>query len=97
MARLKQQFKDEIEPALRAQFKLSSNMQTPRISKITLNMGLGEAVANKNVLKTATEDLARIQRPKSRYHQSGKIRSGVQDPRGLADWRQGHFAARAHV
>ena len=60
MARLKQQFKDEIEPALRAQFKLSSNMQTPRISKITLNMGLGEAVANKNVLKTATEDLARI-------------------------------------
>lgn len=60
MARLQQQFKDQIEPALRAQLGLSSAMQTPRLRKITLNMGLGEAVANKNVLKTAAEDLARI-------------------------------------
>ena len=60
MARLKKQFDDEIEPALRAQLGLRSAMQTPRLSKITLNMGLGEAVANKNVLKTATEDLERI-------------------------------------
>ena len=60
MARLQQQFKSEIEPALREQLGLGSTMQTPRLSKITLNMGLGEAVANKNVLKTASEDLARI-------------------------------------
>ena len=60
MARLKQQFQREIEPALRKQFNLHSSMQTPRLSKITLNMGLGEAVANKNVLKTAAEDLERI-------------------------------------
>lgn len=60
MARLQQQFKNEIEPALRAQLGLISTMQTPRLSKITLNMGLGEAVANKSVLKTATEELARI-------------------------------------
>ena len=60
MARLQQQFKNEIEPALRAQLGLKSPMQTPRLSKITLNMGLGEAVANKNVLKTAAEDLERI-------------------------------------
>ena len=60
MARLQQQFKSEIEPALREQLGLGSTMQTPRLSKITLNMGLGEAVANKNVLKTAGEDLARI-------------------------------------
>ena len=60
MARLKQQFDREIEPALRAQLHLQSAMQTPRLGKITLNMGLGEAVANKNVLQTAAEDLARI-------------------------------------
>ncbi len=60
MARLQQQFKSEIEPALRKELNLSSIMQTPRLSKITLNMGLGEAVANKNVLKTAAEDLKRI-------------------------------------
>ncbi len=60
MARLKKQFIEEIEPALRARFNLRSSMQTPRIRKITLNMGLGEAVANKNVLKTAAEDLRQI-------------------------------------
>ncbi len=60
MARLKHQYTTEIEPALRKQFGFRSTMQTPRISKITLNMGLGEAVANKNVLKTAAEDLRRI-------------------------------------
>ena len=60
MSRLRQQFNLEIEPALRRQFNLSSNMQTPRIGKITLNMGLGEAVANKNVLTTAADDLQRI-------------------------------------
>jgi len=60
MARLQQQYRDTIEPALRAQFGLSSCMQTPRLAKITVNMGLGEAVANKNVLQTASEDLRRI-------------------------------------
>lgn len=60
MARLKQQYQRQIEPALRAQLGLRSCMQTPRLRKITLNMGLGEAVADKNVLKTAGEDLARI-------------------------------------
>ena len=60
MSRLQQQFKNEIEPALRKALNLGSAMQTPRLSKITLNMGLGEAVANKNVLKTAAEDLQRI-------------------------------------
>ena len=59
-ARLQQQFKEQIEPTLRKELGLHSTMQTPRLSKITLNMGLGEAVANKNVLKTAAEDLQRI-------------------------------------
>jgi len=58
--RLKRQFKDEIAPALQKQFNLSSTMQVPRISKITLNMGLGEAIANKNVLQAAAADLEKI-------------------------------------
>lgn len=60
MARLHKQFKSEIEAALCAQLNLSSIMQTPRISKITINMGLGEAIANKNVLKSASEEIERI-------------------------------------
>lgn len=82
MARLKQQYMSEIEPALRKQFALHSNMQTPRLSKITINMGLGEAVANKNVLKTAAEDLERISGQKaiitkaSKSEAAFKIREG---------------------
>lgn len=59
-ARLQREFAEKIEPALREKLQLRSNMQTPRIRKITLNMGLGEAVANKNVLQSAANDLERI-------------------------------------
>ncbi len=84
MARLKKQFDEVIEPALREQLGLRSRMQTPRLTKITLNMGLGEAVANKNVLKTAGEDLERIsgQKPvitKAKKSEAAfKIRQGWQ-------------------
>ena len=82
MSRLKQQFDREIEPALRAQFGLKSPMQSPRISKITLNMGLGEATANKSVLQSACDDLRRISGQKaivtlaSKSEAAFKIRQG---------------------
>ncbi len=60
MARLFEQYKKEIAPALQAQFAFKSAMEIPRVTKITLNMGLGEAVANKNVLQSATSDLEKI-------------------------------------
>ncbi|MGR3984729.1 MAG: 50S ribosomal protein L5 [Gammaproteobacteria bacterium] len=84
MARLKKQFDEEIEPALRKQLGLSSCMQTPRLAKITLNMGLGEALANKNVLKTASGDLERISGQKAvitkakKSEAAFKIRQGWQ-------------------
>jgi len=60
MTRLQEQYKKEILPALNDQFEFGSAMEIPRLIKITLNMGLGEAVANKNVLQNATEDLEKI-------------------------------------
>lgn len=60
MSRLEQLYQREIAPKLHAQFEFSSSMQIPRLVKITLNMGLGEAVANKNVLQTASDDLMKI-------------------------------------
>jgi len=60
MNRLQKQYRDEIAPKLNEQFKFGSAMEIPRLTKITLNMGLGEAVANKNVLKNAAEDLEKI-------------------------------------
>jgi large subunit ribosomal protein L5 len=60
MARLQHTFRDSIAPALMKQFGYTSIMQVPRITKITLNMGVGEAVGNKKILENAVADLATI-------------------------------------
>ncbi|NKB75546.1 MAG: 50S ribosomal protein L5 [Gammaproteobacteria bacterium] len=60
MSRLQELYKSEVAPKLHEEFGFGSAMQIPRITKITLNMGLGEAVANKNVLQNATADLEKI-------------------------------------
>ena len=60
MARLKQYYKDSVVKALTEQFGYTSVMQVPRIEKITLNMGVGEAVADKKVMEHAVADLEKI-------------------------------------
>jgi len=60
MARLKEFYKDQVVPRLQEQFQYSSVMAVPRLEKITLNMGVGEAVSDKRVLEHAVNDLALI-------------------------------------
>lgn len=60
MARLKQFYQEDVIAKLTEQFGYKSNMQVPRISKITLNMGLGEALGDKKVLEHATSDMTKI-------------------------------------
>ncbi len=60
MTRLQQKYKETIAPKLQEQFGYKSNMQIPRITKITLNMGLGEAVSDKKVIEHAVRDLEQI-------------------------------------
>ena len=60
MARLKDIYKTEIAPALTKQFGYKSVMEVPRIDKIVLNMGVGEAVADKKVLENAAADMQKI-------------------------------------
>jgi len=60
MARLKEVYKKEIVPALRTQFGYKSLMEVPRVSKIVLNMGVGEAVGDKKVLENAAADMMKI-------------------------------------
>ena len=82
MARLQHTFRDSIAPTLMKQFGYTSIMQVPRITKITLNMGVGEAVADKKLLELAMGDLVKIagQKPvttKARKAIAGfKIRAG---------------------
>ena len=60
MARLKEQYKKEIVPALIKQFGYKSTMEVPRLSKIVLNMGVGEAVSDKKILDNAVSDLTKL-------------------------------------
>jgi len=60
MARLKKDYKERIVPALMKEFGYTSIMQAPKITKITLNMGLGEAVADKKVVQAALGDMEKI-------------------------------------
>ena len=60
MARLQQIYREKIVPELKQSLALKNTMQVPRILKITVNMGVGEAVADKKVMDAATADLAKI-------------------------------------
>ena len=58
--RLEEFYKSEVVPKLMEKFGYTNPMQVPRLSKITLNMGVGEAVGNKKILENAVADMAKI-------------------------------------
>ncbi|MCK8602671.1 50S ribosomal protein L5 [Desulfoferrobacter suflitae] len=60
MARLQEFYQREVAPGLAEKFKYKSPMQIPKLSKIILNMGLGEAIQNIKILDSAAEELAHI-------------------------------------
>jgi len=60
MTRLATEYKEKILPAMMEEFSYKSIMQAPRIEKITLNIGLGEAVGDKKVLENAITDMTAI-------------------------------------
>lgn len=65
MARLKDKYVGEVVPAMQAKFKYKSSMQTPKLEKIVLNMGVGEVKENPKAMDAAVNDMATItgQRP----------------------------------
>jgi large subunit ribosomal protein L5 len=60
MARLKQLYVKEIAPKLKEELGLANVMEVPKITKITINMGVGEAVGDKKILENAVNDLTKI-------------------------------------
>ena len=88
MARLKDRYNDEIRPALVRKFGYSSIMEAPKLEKVTLNMGVGEAKQDSKMLEAAQEQLATIagQRPNVRRARKSvaafKLREGM--PVGLS-------------
>jgi large subunit ribosomal protein L5 len=87
-ARLKQRYREEILPSLVERFGYSTPMQAPRIEKITVNMGVGDAKQDSRMLEAATDQLATItgQRPNVRRARKSiaqfKVREGM--PVGVA-------------
>jgi large subunit ribosomal protein L5 len=59
-ARLKEKYQKEVAPAIAKEFGIKNPMAVPRVQKIVLNMGMGEAIANAKILDTATEELRTI-------------------------------------
>jgi len=60
MHRLKEKYRDEIVPRMMEEFGYTSVMQVPRVEKITVNVGLGEALQNANAIEAATRDITKI-------------------------------------
>jgi large subunit ribosomal protein L5 len=95
-ARLKTRYQEEILPSLVERFGYSTPMQAPRIEKITVNMGVGDAKQDSKVLEQATEQLATItgQRPNVRRARKSiaqfKVREGM--PVGVAVTLRGERA-----
>ena len=76
MARLQEHYQKTVVPALMEQFKYSSSMEVPRITKITLNMGVGEALGDKKVLEHAVSDMEKIAGQKAVVTKSRKSIAG---------------------
>ncbi len=76
MARLKAVYEKELAPKLREELNLENVMEIPRITKITLNMGVGEALADKKVLENAVADMEKIAGQKAVITKSRKSIAG---------------------
>jgi large subunit ribosomal protein L5 len=83
MARLKQIYNEKIAPELMKQFGYTSAMQVPRLTKITLNMGVSEAVADKKVMDNAVSDMTKIAGQKPVVTKAKKPIAGFKIREGL--------------
>jgi large subunit ribosomal protein L5 len=84
MARLQQYYNETVVPKLKADLKITNPMQVPKITKITVNMGVGEAVADKKVMDAAVTDLQKITGQKPLVTKSRKAIASFKIRQGLA-------------
>ena len=84
MARLQKFYRETVVPKLREELKIENAMQVPRITKITINMGVGEAVADRKVMDAAVADLTKITGQKPLVTKSRKAIASFKLRAGLA-------------
>ena len=81
--RLKQRYRDEVAPALREQLNLANAMQVPRLDKIVVNMGVGDAVSDSKAVDGAVRDLAVITGQRPRVNRARKSVAGFKLREGM--------------
>lgn len=84
MARLQEYYRETVVPRLRSDLRIVNAMQVPRITKITVNMGVGEAVADRKVMDAAVTDLTKITGQKPLITKSRKAIASFKLRAGLA-------------
>src|SRR5688572_17882451 len=84
LARLAETYRDQIVPKLKADLGIKNVMQVPKITKITVNMGVGEAVADRKVMDAAVADLTKITGQKPMITKSRKAIAAFKLRAGLA-------------
>jgi large subunit ribosomal protein L5 len=84
MARLKDKYRDEVVPQLREQFGYANPMQVPRVTRVTLNMGVGEAKTNAKLLDQAVAELAQISGQKPVITRARKSIAGFKVREGMS-------------
>ena len=97
MSRLRERYVKDVVPALKKEFGYTNVMAIPKIQKVVVNMGLGEATANAKIIDVATDELGRITGPEARRTPREEVDRAVQGARGHAGRRVGDAARRPDV
>ena len=83
MARMKERYASEVAPVLKERFEIQNPMRIPKLEKIVVNMGVGEAVQNSRALDGAMEDLAKITGQKPQMRRARKSIAGFKIREGM--------------
>ena len=97
MSRLREKYQSEVVPALRKEFGYTNVMAIPKIKKVVVNMGLGEATSNAKIVDVGGDELARITGQKAVTTRREEVDRAVQGAPGPADRLDGDAARRADV
>jgi len=97
MNRMKERYQKDIVPVMMKEFSLGNIMQVPRVTKVIVNIGMGEARENPKALDAAVSDITQITGQKTDRHQGQESHRQFQVARGNAEWHQGDIAWREDV
>ena len=95
--RMKTLYRDTIRAALTEQFGYANELQVPRLDKVVINMGVGEATGDSKKPAIAADDLSKIAGQKAIVTKARKSIAGFKVREFMADRRKGHAAFGSHV